>query len=340
MKSAVFEKASYTEFLNSIKSRITQARIHAASAVNRELISLYWSIGKEIVQKQEKLGWGKSVVEKLSKDLRKEFPGTSGFSARNLWDMRRFYEEYCNHKKLRQLVAEIPWGQNLLILQKLKDDKAREYYLKATANYGWSRNVLLNQIKAHAYQHALKEGKTSNFNIALPEYLAQQAEEALKSSYNLEFLGIKEDVHERHLESQLIEKLKNFILELGYGFCFIGSQYKLKLGKNEYFLDLLFYHRFLKSLVAIELKTGKFKPEYAGKMDFYLNLLNEQEKADDDKPSLGIILCAERDRLEVEFALRTKVNPIGVAEYKLYHKLPGSLKGKLPSSKQLMQGLK
>ncbi len=330
----------YTAFLTTIKSRITTARISAARSVNKELIGLYWSIGKDIVEKQNELGWGKSVVERLSKDLRNEFLGSSGFSARNLWDMRRFYEEYHKYTKLRQLVAELPWGQNLLILNKVKNPKERAYYLEATIKFGWSRNVLLNQIKANSFRHAMQQGKTNNFKLALPEYLAEQADEALKDSYNLEFLGIKESMHERHLENRLIEKLKNFILELGYGFCFVGNQYRLKLGENEYFIDLLFYHRFLKSLVAVELKTGKFKPEYAGKMDFYLNLLTEKEKAHDDNPPIGIILCAERDKLEVEFSLKTKINPIGVAEYKLYQSLPDNLKGKLPTSKQLTEGLK
>ncbi|OGQ07461.1 MAG: hypothetical protein A3G32_00835 [Deltaproteobacteria bacterium RIFCSPLOWO2_12_FULL_40_28] len=377
----------YTKFLANIKSRICLAKISAARQVNNGLISLYWSIGHDIVEKQKTLGWGKSVVEKLSKDLQKAFPNSEGYSADNLWRMRQFYTEYSNPTILEQLVPEltgtktkkvelpilerlvpewrnkikslnnkkkplhwekmigpilanIPWGHHVLILKKIKSFPEKLYYLKATTALGWSRDVLLNQIKADSYCHFIRDSKASNFKLALPAYLAEQAEETLKSSYNLEFLGIKEAIHERHLENRLIEKLKNFILELGYGFCFIGNQYRLTLGENEYFIDLLFYHRFLKSLVAVELKTGKFKPEYAGKMDFYLNLLNESEKANDDRPSIGIILCAERDKLEVEFSLRTKINPIGVAEYKLYQSLPDNLKGKLPTSKQLIEGLK
>lgn len=254
--------------------------------------------------------------------------------------MRRFYEEYHQHAILRQLVAVLPWGHNLLILNRVKDPLTRELYLRASCRFGWSRNVLLNQIKADAFRYTNKQGKLSNFRRALPEYLAEQADEALKDSYNLDFLSIKEPLHERYLENKLIEKLKNFILELGYGFCFVGSQYRLMLGENEYFIDLLFYHRFLKSLVAVELKTGKFKPEHAGKMDFYLNLLTETEKAHDDNPPIGIIMCAERDKFEVEFSLKTKTNPIGVAEYKLYQTLPHYFKGKLPTSKQLSEGLK
>jgi predicted nuclease of restriction endonuclease-like (RecB) superfamily len=214
---------------------------------------------------------------------------------------------------LRQFVAEIPWGQNLLILNKLTDPAARLYYLRATARFGWSRNVLLNQIKAGAYERAVTEEKTHNFPLALPEYLAEQAEETVKSSYNLEFLGIRREVKERELEDRLISRLQAFLLELGYGFCFVGRQHRLTLGQKEYFVDLLLYHRFLKALVAFELKVGPFEPEYAGKMDFYLNLLDDNERGDGDQPSVGIILCAEKDDVEVEYALRTKQNPIGVA---------------------------
>jgi predicted nuclease of restriction endonuclease-like (RecB) superfamily len=241
---------------------------------------------------------------------------------------------------LRQAVAEIPWGQHLTILNKISEPAARLYYLRATAQFGWSRSVLLNQIKAEAYERSLVEGKAHNFHAVLPEYLAEQAEESLKSTYNLEFLGIGREVKERELEGRLVEQLRDFILELGYGFCFIGRQYRLKLGRKEYFIDLLFYHRFLKALVAIELKVGPFLPEFAGKMDFYLNLLNEKERSPEDNPSIGIILCAEKDNLEVEFALKTKTNPIGVAEYQLQPKLPAEFKGKLPTPQQLTEAIR
>ena len=221
------------------------------------------------------------------------------------------------------------------LLKKVKDPSARLYYLRATAQCGWSRRVLMNQIKAGAYERAVEEKKTHNFSLALPEHLAEQADEMLKSRYNLEFLGIARPMKERELEDRLVERLQQFILELGYGFCFVGRQYRLALGKKEYFVDLLFYHRFLKALVAFDLKIGAFEPEHAGKMDFYLNLLNEKERAADDRPAIGIILCAEKDDVEVEFALKSKSNPIGVAEYQLRATLPAELKGKLPSAKQL-----
>jgi predicted nuclease of restriction endonuclease-like (RecB) superfamily len=236
---------------------------------------------------------------------------------------------------LPQLVAEIPWGHHRLILDKLAEPVARIFYLRATAQFGWSRNVLLHQIKAQAYERAVKEKKINNFPLALPEHLAEQAEEMMKSSYSLDFLGIRQAVKERELEDRLISRLQAFLLELGYGFCFVGRQHRLTLGKKEYFVDLLFYHRFLKALVAFELKVGAFEPEHAGKMDFYLNLLNDQERGEGDQPSIGIILCAEKDDIEVEYALRTKTNPIGVAAYQLQSKLPATLKGKLPTAKQL-----
>ena len=236
---------------------------------------------------------------------------------------------------LQQLVAEVPWGHHIMIIEKLTDPAVRLWYLRATANFGWTRNVLLNQIKAGAYERAVVERKTHNFDFVLPEHLAEQADEMLKSSYNLEFLGLRRAVRERELETRLISRLQEFILELGYGFCFVGRQYRVVLGENEYYIDLLFYHRFLRALVAFDLKIGPFVPEYAGKMDFYLNVLNDTERAPDDQPSIGIILCAEKDDIEVEYALRSKSNPIGVAAYELQSKLPGELKGKLPTAKQL-----
>ena len=364
MTGTFVKSADYAAWLGGLKSRIQSARISAARAVNRELILLYWDIGRGIVEKQEDLGWGKSVVEQLSLDLRSEFPGMKGFSANNLWLMRQFYSEYSSPAFLEQLVQEmqsqrlespeggvresvfleqlvqeilspVPWGHLVEIAKKVKVPRERLYYLRATAQLGWTRAVLMNQIKADAHGRSLAEGKAHNFPLALPEHLAEQAEEALKSSYNLEFLGIGREIKERELEDKLIEQLKNFILELGYGFCFIGRQHRVVAGKKEYFIDLLFYHRFLKCLVAIELKIGEFQPEFAGKMDFYLNVLNEKERATDDNPSIGIILCAEKDDVEVEFALKSKVNPIGVAEYQLKPTLPKELKGKLPTAKEL-----
>lgn len=377
----------YTAFLTEVKGRIQTARLEAGRAVNRELVMLYWDIGRGIVEKQKVAGWGDGVVERLAADLRAEFPDMRGFAARSIWEMKRLYVAYNDPEFLPQLVAEfqraevsssnqflpqpaaelpalpekgkfgpqdrakltpdsiaellrifvaeVPWGHHRVILDKVADPAARLFYLRATAQFGWSRSVLLNQIKGQAYERAVKEKKTHNFELALPEHFAEQANEMLKSRYNLEFLGIARPMKERELEDRLISRLQSFILELGYGFCFVGRQYRLALGKKEYFVDLLFYHRFLKALVAFDLKIGEFEPEHAGKMDFYLNLLNEKERGPDDRPSIGIILCAEKDDVEVEFALKTKANPIGVAEYQLQGTLPAEFKGKLPTAKQL-----
>jgi len=372
MKSAV-TTSDYSAFLTEVKGRIQTARLNAGRAVNRELVMLYWDIGRGIVEKQAAVGWGESVVERLSADLRAEFPDMRGFSTRNFWYMRRLFAETWQPAILQQvvaelgklevkgapvgatdfadvqrmpspldareflqrLVAEIPWGQHVTLLDKVNDPSARLHYLQATAKFGWSRAVLLNQIKAQAYERAKAEKKTHNFAAALPEHFAEQADEMLKSRYNLEFLGLARPMKERELEERLIGRLQQFILELGYGFCFVGRQYRLALGAKEYFVDLLFYHRFLKALVAFDLKVVAFEPEFAGKMDFYLNLLNEKERAPDDRPSIGIILCAEKDDVEVEFALKSKGNPIGVAEYRLQSKLPAEFRGKLPTAKQL-----
>ena len=327
--------ANYLQFLHAIKEKISNARIRAAHSVNRELIELHWSIGQEIVERQEKFGWGKSVVEHLAKDLRKEFPGNIGFSTQNLWYMRQFYLEYKEHPNLQQAVGEIPWGQNLLILSKIKDMAARQYYLTATAQCGWSRNVLLNQIKAKAYERQCTRPKQHNFAKALPAHLSEQADEAMKDVYLLDSLGITKAVLERELENRMISKIKDVILELGYGFCFIGNQYKIVLNQKEYFIDLLFYHRKLKALVALELKAGMFEPEYAGKMNFYLNLLDDYVREEGENPSIGIILCAARDRVEVEYALRGIQKPVGVAEYSLTKDLPEELANKLPNPKEL-----
>ncbi len=333
------QENSYIELLSEIKQNVVNSRIQAVKSVNTELVSLYWNIGKLILERQKENGWGKSIVEKLSIDLQMEYPQQTGFSARNLWDMRRFYEKYQNQPKLRQLVAEIPWGHHLLILNKIGDFDEAHYYIKASSELGWSRNVLLNQIKADLYHRALPENKHHNFNRALPVFLAEQADEAIKSSYNLEFLGLRKEVLEKELENKMIEHIRGLLLELGYGFAFLGSQYKLKLGNNEYFVDLLFFHRKLQCLIAIELKAGKFEPEYAAKLNYYLEVLDDTVRMKHENPSIGILLCAEQDNLEVEYALRIVNKPIGVSKYELTQELPKELKGELPEIKEIKKRL-
>lgn len=346
----------YPAFLTALKARIVDARTAAARSVNRELVSLYWDIGRAVCKKQRTAGWGDAVVSRLASDLRAAFPGVQGFSEPNLWRMKRLYLAHVapdflsqavraskqghfasidDLAAVRELVTAVPWGHHANHLLHIDDPAARLYYLRASANFGWSRAVLLNQIKAGAYERSAKERKTHNFASALPAHVAEQADEAMKSRYSLEFLGIDRAVRERKLEDRLVERLRDFLLELGYGFCFIGRQYRLALGRKEYFVDLLFYNRRLKALVAFDLKVGPFEPEHAGKMDFYLNVLNSTERAEDDRPSIGIVLCAEKNDVEVEFALKTKGNPIGVAEYSLRRDLPAAYKGRLPTARQL-----
>ena len=349
----------YTNFLSEVLNHISSSQIKVTKAFNTGINELYWEIGKLIHEKQKHHNWGKSVVEQLSLDLIHNLGGSQSWSTRNLWFMRQLFEEYSpfmevsNYNSftimkqlasqlpnLKQLVSEIPWGHNILILQKVKDINARLYYIKATATNGWSRAVLLNQIKANAFEHFLETPKQHNFEIALPEYLHEQAIESIKSVYSLDFLGIDKPIKERQLENMLIENVKRFIMELGYGFCFIGNQHKLTLGKKDYFTDLLFYHRILKCLVAIELKVVDFEPEFIGKLNYYLELVDEQLKQPDDNPSIGILLCPGKDHLEVEYALRIATKPIGVAEYKLTKELPTQYKGKLPSVEELKQIIK
>lgn len=330
---------NYPQLLQNIKETIQTERIIAIQKLNKSLILLYWEIGKIIVENQEKGGWGKSVVEQLAKDLQRSFPSKTGFSTRNLWFMRQLYETYKENSNLKQLVSEIPWGHHILIMQRCKNMEERKYYLQASATMRWSRKVLLNQVKANAYERHTTLPKQNNFETALPEHLAEQANEAVKSDYNLEFLGIHKLMLEQELEGLLLRFLQDFLLELGYGFSFVGSQYTLVLGDTNYRVDLLFFHRKLHSLIAIDLKIGKFKPEFAGKMNFYLELLDEQVKLPEENPSIGIILCAEKNNLEVEYALRSINKPMGVAEYQLQSSVPKELQGQLPTPDELMEEL-
>ncbi len=327
--------SNYKQFFNKIVQKIENARYQAFQSINRHNITLNFELGKTIVTEQDKYSWGKSVVERLSNDLKKIMDGAKGYSVQSLWNMRQFYKEYKDFPELFELACHVPWMHNMLIIQKIKDDDARKYYLTATREMAWSRAVLLNQVKANAYDYYLNLPKQSNYEKALPEHLSEQANEALKSGYNLDFLGITKPVKERELENLLVAKIKDLLLELGYGFCFIGNQYKLKMSSKEYFVDLLFYHRILKCLVVIELKTVEFQPEFAGKMDFYLALADKQLKQKDDNPSIGIILCPTKDDKEVEFVLNLIHKPVGVAEYRLTKELPEKLQGKLPSAKEL-----
>ncbi len=312
---AAISDSDYKSLLGELRKSISGARISAARRINESVMQMYWSIGKSISERKMAEGYGAQVINRLSVDLKSEFPNM-GFSARNLWDMKRFYERFSNaDEKLRQLVAVLPWGHNLLLMNKLSSNDEMLYYAEEAVKLGWSRNVLLNYIKADAYNNSKNLPKQHNFDKVLPEHLQEQAGEILKSRYNLAFLEVSKPIKELELEKMLIEKIRYFILELGQGFSFIGNQYRLTLNDKEYFVDMLFFNRCTKSLVAIELKIGDFEPEYISKMAFYLSLLDKQAKMEDENPSIGIILCANKDKDEVEIALQTATAPIGVADY-------------------------
>lgn len=310
-------QVEYAEILLQAVAEIRTARTTIALQVNSATNSVYWNLGKLLFEKQLEEGYGSGVVKQLSVDLKMEFPDM-GMSPRNLWDMKRFYERYYQaDEKLRRSVAVLPWRHNLLLLNKAKSLFAVEFYANEVITKGWSGDLLLNAIKMDTYSKVNKQIKTHNFDNTLPEAHADYANEVFKSTYNLGFLGITEPVRELELENRLIAKIRAFILELGKGFSFIGNQYRLEYNNKEYFVDMLFFHRGLQSLVAIELKIGSFKAEYVGKMNMYLSLLDRQEKGENENPSIGIILCADKDHLDVEIALQDVNKPIGVAEYQL-----------------------
>lgn len=327
---------NYNELLGTIKQRIRTAQYDALKVVNKELIGLYWDLGS-IISGKRKSGdaWGKSVVEKLARDLQAEFPGTSGFSASNLWRMKVFYETYVKHKKLAPLVREISWSHNLVILEKCKDELQREFYIKMSRKFGWSKNVLIYQIENKAYEKTVL-GQT-NFEKTLSADLRTEASLSLKDDYLFDFLELQEAHSERELEKAILARVESFLREMGGVFAFIGSQYKLEVSGKEYFIDLLLYHRRLKSLVAVELKVGEFMPEYIGKMQFYLSALDDLVREESENPSIGIILCKTKDKTIVEYALRNTTKPIGVSTYTITAKLPKELKGELPAPRQIQK---
>lgn len=307
----------YVKILRQAVAEIRMARTNIAKQVNRTVNSVYWNIGKLLFEKNLEGGYGSGVVKRLSVDLKAEFPDM-GLSPRNLWYMKRFYELYYQIDiKLQQSVALLPWGHNILLLDKELTLEQISFYSQESVQKGWSKDMLLNAIKMNTYATRQTQIKTNNFEIALPEIQADYANEVFRSTYNLGFLGITEPIKELELEKRLVTKIKSFILELGKGFSFIGNQYRLEYNNKEYFVDMLFFHRGLRSLVAIELKIGAFKAEYVGKMNLYLSLLDRLEKGENENPSIGIILCADKDHLDVEIALQDVNKPIGVAEYQL-----------------------
>ncbi|HVW70778.1 MAG TPA: PDDEXK nuclease domain-containing protein [Steroidobacteraceae bacterium] len=332
------QSKTYTALLADVKARIQAAQYEALRAVNKELIGLYWDIGRLIDERQESEGWGKSVVETLSADLQAEYPGIAGFSASNLWRMKGFFEAYSDQQKLAPLVREIGWSHNLVILERCKEPLEREFYLRATRKFGWSKNVLVHQIDNQSYEKSLL-GQT-NFDKTLTPALRAQAKLAVKDEYAFDFLELGEEHSERELERALIARIEDFLRAMGGVFTFLGSQYRLEVDGDEYFIDLLLFHRRLRSLIAIELKVGKFQPEFVGKMQFYLSALDTQVRQEDENLSIGIILCKEKRRTIVEYALRDAKKPIGVATYAITKTLPKNLQGQLPSPTAIARLLK
>ena len=337
MKKTPIENTDFTNFVKDIKQKILASQYEALKAVNKELIGLYWDIGKNIVLKQEAFGWGKSIVKNLSDELRKEFVGMRGFSVQNLWNMRLFYLEYCQNEKLQSLTREIGWTHNVVIFQKSKDSLEREFYIKMVIKFGWTYRVLDNHMDNKSYEKYLLN--QTNFDKTIVEKYKYQAKLAVKDEYNFDFLELGDDHREYELEIGLVNKIREFLAQMGTDFTFVGNQYKLEIDNEEYFIDLLLYHRRLKSLIAIELKIGKFKPEYAGKMNFYLSALNDTVKLEDENASIGIIICKEKSRTTVEYALKDSHQPIGISTYKLTESLPKNLRGLLPSSEEIGEKL-
>jgi len=332
------KSSDYVKFLSEIKDRIREAQYSALKSVNKELISLYWDLGRRIVEKQEKYGWGKSVVKTLTKDLQKEYPGMRGFSVQNMWYMRQFYLNYKDNQKLQSLIGEISWTKNLIIMSRCKEDSEREFYIAMTRKFGWTAKVLIHQVENKSYEkYVLNQ---TNFDKTLPAKYKAQAKLAVKDEYTFDFLELGDKHSEKELETSLVGRLRKFLAEMGGYFCYMGNQYRIEINDKEFFIDLLLYHRKLKCLIAIELKIGEFTPEYAGKMQFYLSVLDDKIRLNDEKPSIGIIICKGKDRTIVEYALKDVKKPIGVATYKMMPRLPRSMSKYLPSKEEIAEKLK
>lgn len=333
----------YKEWLTSIKSRIASAQIKIATEANTELIKLYYEIGEQISHKEKETKWGSSFIDRFSDDLKKDFPGISGFSAKNLRYCRAFYSFYGNSPIWQQPVAklepeifQIPWGHNIMIFTKAESIEEALFYVKQTITNGWSRDVLAMQIKSRLHGRAGKSA--TNFTRTLPPPQSDLAQQTLKDPYTFDFMEMTVPYNERDVERQLVSHITKFLLELGKGFAFIGNQYHIEVGGVDYFIDMLFYHTQLKCYVVVELKNKKFIPEYAGKLNFYLSAVDSLIKQENDNPTIGLLLCRDKNNIEVEFALRDIQKPMGVSEYILAESLPDHLKGALPTAKE-MEGI-
>lgn len=326
----------YKVFLNALKNKIRSSRFKAALAINQEVIQLYWHIGKQLIEKQEESSWGSKLIESLSKDLQAAFPETSGFSVRNIWRMKQFAAYYPSYEIMPQAVAQLPWGHISLLIHKIKDESIRTWYAEQAVKDGWSRVSLEVNIRDNLYQRqAISSTKASNFSTHLPSPQSQLAQELLKQPYNFDFLGLHDEAHEREIEYAATKHITNFLLELGRGFAFVGRQVPVSLEDDEYFIDMLFYHLKLHSYVVVEFKKTKFKPEHAGQLNFYLNLIDDNYKTSEDNPSIGLLLCKSRNKLVAEYALKGINKPIGVSEYQLTKAIPDDLKISLPTIEEI-----
>ncbi|KVP48536.1 PDDEXK nuclease domain-containing protein [Burkholderia ubonensis] len=301
----------------------------AAASANRELVTLYWQIGRDILERQQQRGWGAKVIDQLARDLKDAFPDMRGFSPRNLKYMRALAQAWPAPEFVQQPAAQLPWFHLCTLLDKVKDPADRDWYAGKSLEHGWSRNVLAMQIDTQAHTRA--GSAVTNFDARLPPPQSDLAREALKDPYVFDFLGLTEDAQERDIEQALTRHITRFLLELGAGFAFVGRQYRLEVGGDEFFIDLLFYHLKLRCYVVVELKATPFRPDYAGQLNFYLSAVDAQLRAPEDQPAIGLLLCRERNRLVAEYALRGMANPMGVAEYQLLRQIPKSLESGLPS---------
>lgn len=340
MKKSSLAPNNYASLLTDLKARVRAAQVRAALSVNRELILLYWHIGQQILRSQKAQGWGAKVVERLAKDLKAEFPEMGGFSRSNVMHMRQFAEAYGGEAIVQQLVGQLPWGTNLLLLRKVKDSESRLWYARKTLEHGWSRPVLTIQIETRARERSGKA--VTNFAHTLPPAQSDMAREALKDPYTFDFLSLSEESQERDLERGLVQHIQQFLLELGAGFAFVGRQVLVEVGGEDFYLDLLFYHLRLRCYVVVDLKMKGFEPEFAGKMNFYLSAVDDQMRHPDDAPTIGLLLCKDsKNKLKIEYALRDVKKPIGVAEWqtRLVESLPKKLRGSLPTIAELEKEL-
>lgn len=324
----------YLDLVQSIKQEIRHAQYKAAHSANQELILLYYKIGRVINTHKS---WGNKFIDNLAADIKLSFPDSRGYSVRNLKYMAKFAATYPEEKIVQTLSAQIPWSHNVAIFDKVKSPEQREWYLRKTIENGWSHAVLIHQIESGLYERQATANKISNFEQRLPEPQSELAVQTMKDPYLFDFIPFKEDMVERDIEQALVKEVTKLLLELGTGFAFLGNQYHLNVGGDDFYIDLLFYHLNLRCYVVIELKTGAFKPEYAGQLNFYLSAVDGILKQESDNPSIGLLLCKSKNDLVAEYAIKDMSKPIGISEYKVTSSLPDELRRQLPSIEDIQK---